>query len=71
MADRTRRNSPEGCVENARADLRSMCAEDLRVRGELVASGTLHDRSPVQGEGLPDLATTDRLAIAFAIRQRA
>ncbi len=43
MADGTRRNSPEGSLEEARADLRSMCAEDLRVRGELVASGTLHD----------------------------
>lgn len=43
MADGTRRNSPEGALAKARADLRSMCAEDLRVRGELVASRTLHD----------------------------
>ena len=43
MADGIRRNSLEGSVEEARVELLGMYAQDLRTRGELVASGTLHD----------------------------
>ena len=43
MSDGVRRNSPEGTMRSVRASLLSMQREDLRVRAELVESGTLWD----------------------------